>query len=110
MKKTLTILFMLCCVFGVFAQKDITYWNKMANGTSEALIKHFWGASFEGYEKRYYFIMVAIFLICQQITIGHRHMQWMFWWTRICVLVNRIIKNFFLCGGKVCPNIILPEK
>ena len=49
MKKTLTILFMLCCVFGVFAQKDITYWNKMANGTSEALIKHFWGASFEGY-------------------------------------------------------------
>lgn len=31
MKKTLTILFMLCCVFGVFAQKDITYWNKMAN-------------------------------------------------------------------------------
>lgn len=46
---------MLCCVFGVFAQKDITYWNKMANGTSEALIKHFWGASFEGYEKRYYF-------------------------------------------------------
>lgn len=55
MKKTLTILFMLCCVFGVFAQKDITYWNKMANGTSEALIKHFWGASFEGYEKRYYF-------------------------------------------------------
>ena len=55
-------------------------------------------------------ILVAIFLICQQITIGHRHMQWMFWWTRICVLVNRIIKNFFLCGGKVCPNIILPEK
>ena len=39
MKKTLTILFMLCCVFGVFAQKDITYWNKMANGTSEALFK-----------------------------------------------------------------------
>ena len=28
MKKTLTILFMLCCVFGVFAQKDITYWRK----------------------------------------------------------------------------------
>jgi len=30
MKKTLTILFMLCCVFGVFAQKDITYWTLLS--------------------------------------------------------------------------------
>ena len=29
MKKTLTILFYGSRVFGVFAQKDITYWNKM---------------------------------------------------------------------------------
>ena len=55
MKKTLTTLLMLCLYLGAFAQKDIAYWNKMANGTSEALIKHFWGASFKGYEKRYYF-------------------------------------------------------
>lgn len=46
---------MLCLCLGMFAQKDIAYWNKMANGTSDALIKHFWGANFKGYEKRYYF-------------------------------------------------------
>lgn len=79
MKKTLTILFMLCCVFGVFAQKDITYWNKMANGTSEALIKHFGELVLRATKNAIILIMVAIFLICQQITIGHRHMQWMFW-------------------------------
>ena len=55
MKKTLTTLLMLCLCLGMFAQKDIAYWNKMANGTSDALIKHFWGANFKGYEKRYYF-------------------------------------------------------
>ena len=27
----------------------------MADGTSEALIKHFWGAGFEDYEDRFYF-------------------------------------------------------
>lgn len=100
MKKTLTILFMLCCVFGVFAQKDITYWNKMANGTSEALIKHFWGASFEGYEKRYYFNYGSDLSDMSTNNYYHRHMQWMFWWMRICVLVNRIIKNFSFVVGR----------
>lgn len=38
-----------------FAQKDATYWNKMADGMSQALIKNFWGANFEGYSERYYF-------------------------------------------------------
>ncbi len=31
------------------------YWNKMAEGMSRALVKHFWGANFEGYPDRYYF-------------------------------------------------------
>ena len=35
--------------------KDLKYWQQMAEGMSQALIKHFWGAGFEGYEDRYYF-------------------------------------------------------
>ena len=31
------------------------YWNQMADGMVQALIKHFWGANFEGYPGRYYF-------------------------------------------------------
>lgn len=31
------------------------YWHKMAEGMSQALVKHFWGANFKGFEKRYYF-------------------------------------------------------
>ncbi len=31
------------------------YWQKMADGMSQALIDHFWGANFYGFEKRYYF-------------------------------------------------------
>lgn len=38
-----------------FAQKNSAYWNKMADGMSQALIKNFWGANFKGYENRYYF-------------------------------------------------------
>ena len=38
-----------------FAQKDAAYWNKMADGMSQALIKNFWGANFDGYPDRYYF-------------------------------------------------------
>lgn len=38
-----------------FAQKDAAYWSKMADGMSQALIKNFWGANFEGYPERYYF-------------------------------------------------------
>lgn len=30
-------------------------WNEMAEGMVQALIKHFWGANFEGYPDRYYF-------------------------------------------------------
>lgn len=36
-------------------EKTSVDWQKMADGMSKALIKHFWGASFEGYENRYYF-------------------------------------------------------
>src|SRR5690606_6310135 len=32
-----------------------TDWNEIADGMVQALIKHFWGASFEGYPDRYYF-------------------------------------------------------
>ncbi len=35
--------------------KDAAYWNKMAEGMSQALIKQFWGASFKDYPDRYYF-------------------------------------------------------
>ena len=34
---------------------ETTYWNEMADGMAQALIKHFWGANFEGYPDRYYF-------------------------------------------------------
>ncbi len=34
---------------------DASYWNKMADGTVQALIKNFWGASFPGHPRRYYF-------------------------------------------------------
>ena len=35
--------------------KKIADWNVIAEGMSQALIKHFWGANFEGYPNRYYF-------------------------------------------------------
>lgn len=35
--------------------KDAKYWQQLAEGMSQALIKHFWGASFDGYADRYYF-------------------------------------------------------
>ena len=31
------------------------YWSEMADGMAQALVKHFWGANFEGYPDRYYF-------------------------------------------------------
>lgn len=37
------------------AEKNLAYWQNVANGMSKALIKHFWGANFKGYENRYYF-------------------------------------------------------
>lgn len=30
-------------------------WNHVADGMAQALIRHFWGANFEGYPQRYYF-------------------------------------------------------
>ena len=36
-------------------QKSAKYWNKMAEGMSQALIDRFWGANFYGFDKRYYF-------------------------------------------------------
>ena len=35
--------------------KEPEYWQNMAEGMSQALIKHFWGASFKDYPDRYYF-------------------------------------------------------
>ncbi len=35
--------------------RDPAYWKKMAEGMSRALINHFWGACFEGYNDRNYF-------------------------------------------------------
>lgn len=37
------------------AEKTPVYWQKMADGMSQALIKHFWGANFKRYENRFYF-------------------------------------------------------
>lgn len=110
MKKTLTTLLMLCLYLGAFAQKDIAYWNKMANGTSDALIKHFGELTLKGMRNAIISIMVVIFQICQQIIIGHRHMPWMSWSMHICVPENHGIKICFLCGGKECLNTTLPVK
>ena len=37
------------------SEKPTAYWQKMADGMVKALIEHFWGANFKGYENRYYF-------------------------------------------------------
>ncbi|NDV55129.1 hypothetical protein D0T51_05210 [Parabacteroides sp. 52] len=37
------------------ANKENPDWEAMADGMTQALIKHFWGANFEGYSDRYYF-------------------------------------------------------
>lgn len=56
MKRFVTAVFMLLLCFSAMAQKkDVAYWNCMADGMVQALIKHFWGASFKGYADRYYF-------------------------------------------------------
>lgn len=55
MKKIILLLISILALMPTQAQKNKAYWNKMANGTTDALIEHFWGASFKGYEKRYYF-------------------------------------------------------
>ena len=55
MRLFVTFLFVVCMSYSSFAQKDAAYWNNMAEGMSQALIKNFWGANFEGYADRYYF-------------------------------------------------------
>ena len=55
MKRLITILLVTFLAFPASAQKDAAYWNKMADGMVQALIKNFWGANFEGYPDRYYF-------------------------------------------------------
>lgn len=55
MKQLTTVLLLLIINIPLFAQKDAAYWNKMADGMSQALIKDFWGANFDGYADRYYF-------------------------------------------------------
>jgi predicted alpha-1,6-mannanase (GH76 family) len=35
--------------------KDQAYWENLSEEMSQAMIGHFWGANFEGYEDRYYF-------------------------------------------------------
>lgn len=51
-RKTLTLLLILFSVVQAFAQ---TNFNQVAEGMTQGLIKHFWGANFPGYEQRYYF-------------------------------------------------------
>ncbi len=55
MRIVTTLLIALVMSLTASAQKDAAYWNKMANGMSQALIKNFWGASFKEHPKRYYF-------------------------------------------------------
>ena len=55
MKRFTTLLFVLTLCISAFAQKDAAYWNRMADGMAQSLIKNFWGANFEGYPDRYYF-------------------------------------------------------
>ena len=55
MKNSISIVLAICLSLTASAQKDAAYWNKMADGMSQALVKNFWGANFEGYAGRYYF-------------------------------------------------------
>lgn len=55
MKRFIMLAVTICMWIPSFAQKDAAYWNKMADGMSQALIKNFWGANFDGYADRYYF-------------------------------------------------------
>lgn len=55
MRLFITLLLIIGFNFPSFSQKDLSYWQKMANGMSQALIDDFWGANFKGYPERYYF-------------------------------------------------------
>lgn len=58
-------------------EKTSVNWQKMADGMSKALIKHFWGANFKGYENRYYFNYGSDLSNMTTNHIGHRRMLWM---------------------------------
>lgn len=56
MKRVLLLIIILALSLKSNASdKNSTQWNTMADGMSQALIKHFWGANFDGYQDRYYF-------------------------------------------------------
>lgn len=56
MKKILLFVLAVSFSFPAYtADKQTTRWETMADGMTQALIKHFWGANFEGYPDRYYF-------------------------------------------------------
>lgn len=58
MKKILLFTFAICFSFSVYtdaAEKQTSRWETMANGMTQALINHFWGANFDGHPGRYYF-------------------------------------------------------
>ena len=54
MRLSIVFLLLACLAISSPAQ-DKGYWNKMADGMSQVLVRHFWGANFEGYPDRYYF-------------------------------------------------------
>ena len=62
MRKIFLIFFISTCSVSIYAKgngeantKSPKQWETIAEGMSRALIDHFWGANFKGYEDRYYF-------------------------------------------------------
>lgn len=62
MKKTLLVTLAALLCISAYAetgagqvQRDRAFWKQAAEGMSRALVKHYWGANFDGYPGRYYF-------------------------------------------------------
>ena len=49
------MLWLIAASFALTSYATTPDWNKMADGMVQALIKNFWGPSFEGHPNRYYF-------------------------------------------------------
>ena len=49
------MLWLIAASFTLISYATTPDWNKMADGMVQALIKNFWGPSFEGHPNRYYF-------------------------------------------------------
>ena len=49
------MLWLIAASFALTSYATTPEWNKMADGMVQALIKNFWGPSFEGHPNRYYF-------------------------------------------------------